>query len=225
MDSQYERGISNRRYGTFGPFRPVRRGPLDELIFNKAVHVSVLAVYLMNRGAMTFSDIPYHDLSDTMIEKSLNTKLVEKYRRAKKADGDFLIRTLINQVREALIADRLDQLHYDELLKMVDNVLKAQNDPAFEKTRGSAPIYTTSIGTESQAVSLALEKAKSLNPDDYESSVSKESMKVWKTVAGDLRKQIPITRTDGTETKLYIANDDSFVLTTPCDRDWETLLS
>lgn len=214
VDTQYERGISNRRYATAGKFRPVSRGSLDALLFNKAVHASVLAVYLMNKGAMAFSDIPYHDLGDTVLERSLNSELVEKYRRAKKADGDFMIGILLSQVRDALLCDRLDQLHYDELKKLVDNVLKAQNDPKFEKTRGSAPVYTAGIGSESQAVSLALEKAYSLNPEDYESVLAQEKMKLWKTVAGDLRKYIPIKLADGTETKLYINDDDSFVTTT-----------
>ena len=72
VDEVFERNHSNKTYKLANAeFLPINRGTLPASLFKTTVHTSVRAVYDLNNRGMLFSDIPYSDLEDEDIEKSL----------------------------------------------------------------------------------------------------------------------------------------------------------
>ena len=96
-------------------FIPTDRGDLRSDLFKSEIHASIKAVFLINKNRLKISDLPYKDLSDNVLRLSLNEDIIAIYSRAKRADGTSLLKSLLAQVRDLLISDRLDQLNYEEL--------------------------------------------------------------------------------------------------------------
>lgn len=210
VDSVYERNLSNRKYYMYNsPFVPVERGNLPADLFKERVHASVYAVYNMNKDSnMLFSDFAYTNLNNTNLEKSLNGSLVTLINEVKLATGKSIKPQILGTIRNLLISDRLSSLDVNDLIRYLTNIKNIQDD--YSDTRGETGIPGTH-GSEATALKMAGEKAYSLLPKYYEGAV-KERMRLWKTIATDLNKNIPITLSDGTASQLYYSVSDTVVV-------------
>ena len=202
VDDVYERNISNRTYFTSPTaFIPVLRGSLPSTLFKDAVHASIYAVYHMNNDAdMLFSDIPYSNLSDEVIEKSLLTNIVSLLDKARLATGESMKPLFLGTVRRLLISNRLSDISVDELLELLNNVISLQDQ--YPATRGKGVGIPGAHFSEAEAIRLAGENSFPLKGDNY-SGLVKERMKLWNTVATDLNKYLPVTLSTGISTYLY----------------------
>jgi len=210
VDSVYERNLSNRKYYMYNsPFVPVERGNLPADLFKERVHASIYAVYHMNKDSnMLFSDFAYTNINNTNLEKSLNGPLVTLINEVKLATGKSIKTQILGTIRNLLISDRLSSLDVNDLIRYLTNIKNIQDD--YSDTRGQTGIPGTH-GSEATALKMAGDKAYSLLPKYYEGAV-KERMRLWKTIATDLNKNIPITLSDGTASQLYYSVSDTVVV-------------
>jgi len=212
VDSVYERNLSNQKYPQLNtPFTPVNKGSLPDGIFRRNVHASIYATNAMNNASgMLFSDFPYSDITNAHLEQSLDLELVSLLNEVKLATGESIKRRVYGMIRNLIISNRLHTLDLGELKGMLKSI-KAQQDK-YPNTRGTYSLPGTHA-SEAQALKLAGDKAWDISPDSYRGSAA-EKMKLWKTIATDLDKSIPVRLSDGSLNNLYYSVSDTIPLET-----------
>ena len=210
VDSVYERNLSNQKYAQLNtPFTPVNRGSLSSELFKPNVHASIYATDAMNNASsMLFSDFPYSDITNAHLERSLDLELVRLLNEVKLATGESIKRSVFGMIRNLIISNRLHTLDVNELKRMLKRVKEQQSD--LPDTRGTYSLPGTHA-SEAQALKLAGQKAWDIHPDSYQ-GVTSEKMRLWKTIATDLDKNLPVRLSDGSMSQLYYSVSDTIPL-------------
>jgi len=211
VDTMYERNTSNRKYFTSRPkFQEVGRGSLPPTLFKKGVHAAILAVYQMNNvSSMLFSDFPYSNLSNDHIEQSLQNHIVSLINQVKLATGKSIRSQVLGTIRRLLISNRLNSVTASELIKYLKNLKNVQSK--YPDTRGSTYANISTYTSEAKAIRMAGEKSYPLQSDAYD-GLTQRRMQLWKTLSTDLKKNIPVTLSNGTVTQLYYDISDNISL-------------
>ena len=212
IDNVFERNYSNRNFQNKQSYLGVPRGTRLPGYFKDEVHVGLRAVYDINRRVIPYSDIPYSDLADRNIERSLPDDFILKLNTAKDATGRTLKRKVFNTIRNLLISDRLELFNIAEVTVMLNRLISIQKEDKYQSTRNyTLPPSYNSILNESKALEMATTYNWPLQSKGYLERVS-QRMKYWKTLAPDLEKNLPIRTADGTVTPFYYSITDTIVL-------------
>jgi hypothetical protein len=210
--------ISNEKKTSPVVFSRVTRGELPKSLFRVSVHTAIKAVYYMNKGLLPYSDLPYNSIRDLAIENSIHSEIVTKMKLCRAADGRPLHRTFINTIREHIVLGTIDDFDVPAFVRMLDNIIAAQKTGRYDTTRGKLDFKTGGEEQKNRAIDLVMQTAKPYDHRNYGERWG-EKMRLWKTVATDLFKNIPFFKEDGTESKIPIKKDDSFAFFTEDDTE------
>ena len=207
-ESVFDTAASNRRYKDpdHYKFLPTDRGNLPSDLFANTVHLYIKSVDDMNNGRMSFSDLPYGSLSLINIERSLNSNIKRLLERAKYPDGTDIKKEILIYIRELIVTNRLDKISSDFVIRLLN---ECQRDDVTPENRRST-------GHEAEAISLAVDTGKSVDPNKYPEGDQREQMRNWKLVATDVNKRIEVITRSGDIQDVYVNKDDSIIL---YDRD------
>lgn len=210
VDDIYERNMSNRKYPRpNAPFIAVSRGGLPASVFGTKVHSSIYAVQELNNTERMFSDLPYYDITNYNLEASLLPALRTLINQVKLATGETIKRTVLNTIRQLIVSNRLDSLDGDELMNYLRGIRDVQDN--YPDTRGVTSVHTGTYAAEAKAIQMAGDKAYPLRSTGYD-GLTQQRMRLWKTLAPDLNKYLPITTSNGTSHKLFYSISDTVAL-------------
>jgi len=211
IDSVFQRNYSNQKYSVKSSYTPIaNRSKVNTTLFNDYIHLGILATNDLNSGALSeFSDFPYNNLSDSNIEKSLHKDLVYLLNNVKLATGVSIKSKILNSIRNLIISNRIDTIDGTELKESLQTILDKQGE--YPDTRGTVTYNRGTHASEAKAIKLATEKSYFFKNDNY-GELTNQRLKLWKTLATDLNKYLPVRGSNGTVTPFYFALDDTIVL-------------
>jgi len=211
IDAVFQRNYSNQKYSVKSFYTPIaNRSKVNTTLFNDYIHLGILATDDLNSGILSgFSDFPYNNLSDSNIEKSLHKDLVYLLNNVKLATGISIKSRILNSIRNLIISGRIDTIDGTELKESLQTILDKQGD--YQNTRGTVSYNRGSHASEAKAIKLATEKSYFFKNDTY-GELANQRLKLWKTLAPDLNKYLPVRGSNGTVTPFYFAIDDTIVL-------------
>ena len=203
-EAVFDLASSNRKYKDPEHYRflPTDRGSLPADLFGNTVHLYIKSVHDMNNGRMAFSDLPYGSLSLLNIERSLSTNIKTLLEKAKYPDGTDIKKEILIYIRELIVTNRLDKVSSDFIVRLLQ---ECQRDDV-------TPDAKRSTGHEAEAISLAVDTGKSVDPNKYPEGDQREQMRNWKLIATDVNKRLEVLRQSGEIQDVYVNQDDSIIL-------------
>lgn len=205
QDPVYDRRLNFLELSQDNNTSLVSRGDLDSTLFRSKVHGSVRGVTEINKGVQKFSDLPYGDISTATIKQSLDKEFREQILSLRDLAGRSMSNRILDTIKRLIVSDSLNI--FDPSIFRRLQVIQEANRKKYIKKEG----FQTSLN-EASAVIVALDKGKPLDPKPNYGRVQEENMRLWKTIATDVNKYLPVSFADGTEGKLFINVDDSIVL-------------
>lgn len=211
IDTVFQRNYSNQMYGVKSNFTPIVNSTfINKTIFRDNIHMGIRATHDINKKYLEeFSDFPYSNMSNSNIERSLRKDLVTLLDKVKLATGESIKPYMLNTIKSLIVSDRIDVIDGDELVLSLQSILDQQIN--YPDTRGTVVQVRGTHSSEAKALKLATEKSYYLKDDSY-GQLAKERLKLWKTLAPDLNKNLAVRGSSGVVTPLYFAIDDTIVL-------------
>ena len=211
IDAVFQRNYSNQNYAVQSSYTPIANIPkINTTIFNDYIHLGIRSTYDLNNNILQdFSDFPYNNLSNSNIENSLHKDLVKLLNEVKLATGSSIKNIVLNSIRNLIISDRVEIIDGVELKLSLQRILDKQSN--YPDTRGTVSYRKGTLASEAQAIKLAVEKSYFFKNDTY-GELAKERIKLWKTLAPDLNKNLPVRGKNGVVTPFYFAVDDTIIL-------------
>jgi hypothetical protein len=123
------------------------------------------------------------------------------------ADGKPIYTQLLQSIRTSILDGKIEEFNLVRFIETLNRIIEAQKSGELDDTRKEFS-FSNSPRTQ-EAFDLVFKKAKPYSHKNYGQRVG-ERMRLWKTVATDLFKNIPFVKSDGSTTKIPIKKDDSF---------------
>jgi hypothetical protein len=211
IDTVFQRNYSNQKYGVKSTFTPIVNSTfINKTLFRDNIHMGIRATHDINKRYLEeFSDFPYSNMSNSNIERSLRKDLPPLLDKIKLATGESIKPHILNTIRGLIISDRVDVIDGDELVESLQSILDQQDN--YPDTRGTVVTVRGTHASEAKALRLATENSYYLRDDSY-GELAKQRLKLWKTLAPDLNKYLPVRGSNGEVTPFYFATDDTIVL-------------
>jgi hypothetical protein len=171
-------------------------------IFNEYIHRSILYVIENINSSQNWDTLPLSDLTADNLEKSLNPELVKDLRKIKSWDNKPVsFRSFLYMVKSKLLSGELDSIDTSYIKKLA-------NQPPVDIIY---PTKTTNKEINTLKAFAYLEQRMiPLDPTKDTGNRRSSIVPLYKTLATDLEKSIPVT-INGNNTKYYINDDDIVV--------------
>ena len=176
---------------------------LPKNIFADKVHAGIAYTQRVNNFEAPYSDFVYGDVNRKTIEASLNSSFKEVVNKAKDINGTPLKGKILDELQRAIIFNELSRFKsttYQKIVEDQKNIKYSLKTPTGNQQQDRA-----------EGIKYALENAKSL---DYKNSkynvIVSENLRLWKTIATDVNKGIPIKLGDGTDSCIYALDNDTY---------------
>ena len=170
-------------------------------IFADTIHYSIDSIDKILSNNLPYSDIPFSELSIANLKQSLSTSLTSRFDQIKESkDGRDLILRIVRRIKKHIFEGSVYDIDYSEIINLLDNF-----------NRKDLKFRTQTLG-EVAAVNHMIENARTVDISKY-TEAPKEEIRLWKLVATDVEKHLPVLLTDGSLDKVFIDQDDSFDLT------------
>jgi hypothetical protein len=191
--------ISNRGYSPRGGFVPIKNGGNVRLdIFSNVIHSSLNYIFTFPKKYQhTAIEVAFDDLTISNLYLSLNKKTKKAVDTAYDSLGQPLFTQILERLRYLILTEQVEKFD----LLGISELNNKKKDP-IPKT----------LSNEAFALDEISRKGKKLSYREY-GGMHKERMKMWKTLAPDLDKAIPIVLADSTVTYIDINMDDSYTFT------------
>lgn len=182
-------------------FIPITNRGFRTDIFGSKIHYAIESIDQIMADSIPYSDIPFSELTLANLKDSLSDDLRQRFDSIKSSKGGTaLINRILRTIKRKVFEGRIYDLDYAEIITLLDN---------FEDRDLK---FTNRNVSEVAAVNHMIENARTIDVSKF-SEAPKEEIRLWKLVAPDVEKHLPILLNDGSLDKVFIDQDDSFDLT------------
>lgn len=182
-------------------FIPITNRGFRTDIFGSKIHYAIESIDQIMSDSIPYSDIPFSELTLANLKDSLSDDLKKRFDSIKSSrSGVDLINRILRTIKKHIFEGRIYDIDYTEIVALLDNF--DDRDLKF-KSRSVAEVA---------AVNHMIENARTIDVSKF-SEAPKEEIRLWKLVAPDVEKHLPILLNDGSLDKVFIDQDDSFDLT------------
>ena len=191
--------VSNRGFNVQNKFVPISNGHNVRLdIFSNVIHASLNYILtLSNNDNYLTNEVAFDDTTITNIYLSLNKKTKKIIDNAYDSLGQPLKDQILTRLRYLILTRRVDDFDLEDI-----QYLGNKKKDAIRLTLTSEETALTDISTKGKPLSYKAYKG-----------LDRDRMKMWKTLAPDLDKAIPIVLADSTVAYIDINMDDSYTFT------------
>jgi hypothetical protein len=191
--------VSNIEYKLQDKFVPITNGKKVRLdIFSNVIHASLNYIFnLTVNNLYRVNETAFDDITIENIYLSLNKITKRVVDNAYDSLGQPLKDKILVRLRYLILTEQVDKFDLQGLSELTNK----KKDVIFK-----------TLGNERRALNEISTKGKSLSYKSY-GGINREHMKMWKTLAPDLDKAIPIVLADSTVTYIDINMDDSYTFT------------
>ena len=168
-------------------------------VFSSEYHASIGYIVALNAGNTPYSDYPYGDLSNNVVENSLNPDILQAFNDIKALSGKSLKSEFINAVAKLLIRDELKYFNRSYIKSLAGYLKEVVGDS-----------YLSNKKTKNQNAALDIVEKSAVNLDrTYHNKDIKDALRYWRTLPGDVSKRLQVLSVDGTENSVFISTDDT----------------
>ena len=213
LRTSYSDGVNDARFTFFSdntitaplnvPYNKKYDNSLSDRVsvLGESVDETVAAISNINNGYLVLNDYPYNAITEQKVKNSFSPRTKLLLSNIFNLDGTKFEDSLASFVRKALIQDEVTNF----LEKDLDSILALN-------TTKEPTIKTNNIAEDNlTALNLMLENLLSINPYAYNIK-AKNRLLNWKTLAEDVNKHLIFKTADGTETKIFIPNNEKITV-------------
>ena len=178
-------------------YTPVPNPSYDKHILGDFIHASVLFAYQAHEGNGPIT--AFDDVGGYTLLQSLRPEIREAVENSRDVAGNSLQGTILAKIAYLIRRNQLSDLTAESLRKL--NAGSQTPYGQFRRSRGS----------ENNAIRYVDDKAKPLYFENY-IGLTKDRMRLWKTVAPDVNKHIALVQSDGEVLEHPISVADQFYI-------------